>query len=220
MSLRDALFDLAQSARARRPADVQAVIDAALDELNRSGIEATCLQRGETAPDFTLPAASGGAVSLEALLRHGPAVVAFYRGGWCPYCNLALRAMDALVAPLRGLGASLVAVAPQRIEAQRETVGEHALGFPLLADPGNRVARLFGLAYPMPDSLVMLYRSLGLDLAAANGSAAWELPLPATYVIARDGSVAEAYIDIDYTKRAEPADILAAVMRLATESVA
>lgn len=215
MSLHDDLSELAQGARARRPAEVQAVIDTALEDLRRSGIEETCLRRGERAPDFSLSAAGGGTVSLQALLRAGPAVVVFYRGGWCPYCDLALRALDAIVEPLRAFGASMVAIAPQRIEEQRETRDKHGLGYPLLADAGNRVARLFRLAYPMPDRLVALYRSLGIDLAATNASTGWELPLPATYVVARDGIVADAFVDLDYTRRAEPAAILAAARRLA-----
>ena len=219
MSLRDALLELAQSARARRPADVQRVIDAALAGLRDSGLAQSCLQPGELAPDFTLPAADGGAVSLEAMLQAGPAVVTFYRGGWCPYCDLTLRALNDLTPDLQSWRASLAAIAPQRAEAQCETGGKLALRFPLLVDRDNRVARLFGLVFRMPDDLVALYRGLGIDLPAANAAKEWELPLPATYVVARDGTVAEAFIDVDYTRRAEPADVLAAVTRLVKEPV-
>ncbi len=219
MSLRDALFELAESARARRPAEIQSVVDAALDGLRRSNIAETCLQRGEMAPDFTLSAADGRTVSLDSLLRQGPAVVTFYRGGWCPYCNLALRALNGIVPSLAAHGATLVAIAPQRAEAQQEIAGKHALGFPLLHDVDNRVARLFGLAFVLPEDLASLYRSLGIDLAATNASAPATLPLPATYVIARDGTVADAFIEIDYTRRAEPADVLAAVARLSSRRV-
>jgi peroxiredoxin len=219
MSLREALEDLARSARARRPADVQLVIDAALAGLERSGIARSCLQAGEMAPDFELDATDGRRVSLESALRGGPAVLTFYRGGWCPYCNLALRAMDRAVPDLRDLGATVLAIAPQRVAAMRETGDRHGLGFALLSDPGNRVGRLFGLTYRLPPPLVAFYRGLGIDLPAANGTADWELPLPATYVIGRDGTVAHAFIDVDYTRRAEPADIVAAVRRLAQETV-
>lgn len=219
MSLREALHELAASARARRPAEFQRVIDAALGGLRGSGIAQSCLQPGETAPDFVLPSTGGGEFGLEATLRNGPVVIAFYRGGWCPYCNLTLRALNDLAPALQAFGASLIAIAPQRAEAQRETGDKHGLRFPLLIDGDNRVARLFGLAFPLPDNLVALYRGLGIDIPTANATSEWVLPLPATYVIARDGTVAAASIDIDYTRRAEPAEILAAVACLAKEPV-
>lgn len=219
MSLREALENLARSARLRRPAEVQRVIDQALAELERSGIAQSCLQVGEMAPDFELETADGARVSLESALSNGPVVLTFYRGGWCPYCNLALRAMDLALPALRASGATVLAIAPQRVTAMRETGDKHGLGFSLLSDPGNRVGHLFGLSYRMPDDLIAFYRSLGIDLAAANGAEAWELPLPATYAIGRNGVVAYAFIDIDYTRRAEPADIVAAVKRLAEEPV-
>lgn len=219
MSLREALHELAASARARRPAEVQRVIDAALDGLRDSGIAQSCLQPGEMAPDFTLPTADGGSVSLETMLRDGPVVITFYRGGWCPYCNLTLHALNDLAPALQASDATLVAIAPQRAEAQRMTGDKHGLRFPLLVDHDNRVAQLFGLAFRMPDDLVALYRGLGIDLPAANAAKEWVLPLPATYVVARDGAVAAAFIDTDYTKRAEPAEILATVTRLAKEPV-
>lgn len=136
-----------------------------------------------------------------------------------PYCNLALRALNAIVPSLAAHGATLVAVAPERTEAQQDIADKHALDFPLLHDADSRVARLFGLAFVLPENLATLYRSLGIDLAKANASAPATLPLPATYVIARDGTVAEAFIDIDYTRRAEPADIQAAVVRLSSRRV-
>jgi peroxiredoxin len=219
MSLREALDDLARSARSRRPADLQLVIDTALAGLDRSGIARSCLQVGEVAPDFELEAIDGKRVTLEAALRAGPVVLTFYRGGWCPYCNLALRAMNQVLPALRDLGAAVFAIAPQRVTAMRETGDKHGLGFALLSDPGNRVGRLFGLTYRLPPPLVALYRGLGIDLPAANGTADWELPLPATYVVGRDGTVAHAFIDVDYTKRAEPEEIIAAVRRMTEEPV-
>jgi peroxiredoxin len=219
MSLREALESLAQSARARRPADIQRVIDAAVASLEQSGIARSCLQVGEMAPDFDLESVDGRRVSLESVLRAGPAVLAFYRGGWCPYCNLALRALDLALPALRDQNATLLAISPQRTAAIRETSDKYGLKFALLSDPGNRVGRLFGLTYRMPDDLVAFYRDLGIDLPTANGTTTWELPLPATYVVGQDGAVAHAFIDVDYTRRAEPADIVAAVRRLAKEPV-
>jgi len=219
MSLSEALRELAQSGRARRSPEAQAVIDAAIDRLHRSGLAEACLQRGEMAPDFALPDTGGRIVSLEAALAHGPAVVTFYRGGWCPYCNLALRALHQALARVRAERATLLAITPQLADGVRETRERLGLDFPMLTDRGNRVARLFGLSFHLPDDLIALYRHLGVDIAAANGmdghgNSQWELPLPATYVVARDGTVAYAMIDVDYTHRAEPDDIVAALQRL------
>ena len=214
MSLREALQELAQSARARRAPEAQAVIDAALDELRGSGLARASLQVGEMAPDFRLLDTDDRPVSLEEGLRHGPVVVTFYRGGWCPYCNLALRALHQALARLRAESASLYAITPQRADGVRETRERLGLDFPMLADPGNKVARLFGLSFRLPDELIALYRRLGVDIAAANGAREWELPLPATYVVAPDGTVAYAMIDVDYTNRADPEDVLAALRRL------
>jgi peroxiredoxin len=214
MSLSEALRELAQASRARRPAEAQAVIDAALERLRASGLAQSSLQPGEMAPDFELPDTDGRPVSLEATLRNGPAVVTFYRGGWCPYCNLALRALHQAMARIRAAQATLIAITPQLADGVRETRATLGLDFPMLTDRGNKVSRLFGLAFRLPDDLIALYRRLGVDLAAANGMAAWELPLPATYVVAPDGNVAYAMVDVDYTRRAEPDDVLAALERL------
>lgn len=214
MSLHEALRELAEAGRARRSPEAQAVIDAAIERLRRTGIAEACLQVGETAPDFQLPDTDGRIVSLEASLRSGPVVVTFYRGGWCPYCNLALRALHQAMARLEAERASLLAITPQLAEGVRETRERLGLDFPMLADHDNRTARLFGLVFRLPDDLIALYRRLGVDIAAANGTAEWELPLPATYVVAPDGVVAYAMVDVDYTHRAEPADIVAALRRL------
>ena len=214
MSLNEALRELAESARVRRPAEAQIVIDAALERLRESGLAQSCLQVGEMAPDFELPDTDGKLVSLEAALRHGPVIVTFYRGGWCPYCNLALRALHQTLARFRQEQATLLSITPQLAEGVRETREHLGLDFPMLSDRGNRVARLFGLAYRLPGDLIALYRRLGVDIGGANGMAEWELPLPATYVIAPDGAVAYAMIDIDYTHRAEPDEILAALRRV------
>lgn len=214
MSLHEALRELAASGRARRSPEDQAAIDGAIERLRLAGIAEASLQVGETAPDFRLPDTDGRMVSLEASLRGGPVVVTFYRGGWCPYCNLALRALHQAMARLTAEQATLLAITPQLAEGVRETRERLGLDFPMLADRDNRTARLFGLVYRLPDDLIALYRRLGVDIAAANGTAEWELPLPASYVIAPDGVVAYAMVDVDYTHRAEPDDVVAALRRL------
>jgi peroxiredoxin len=166
---------------------------------------------GDRALDFSLPDARGRSVSLSDLLRSGPAVVTFYRGGSCPCCNIQLRAYEAALPQIKALGASLVAISTQLPESSLSTAETNALTFPVLSDAGNHVARSFGLVYALPEELRAILRSNNKALPGINDDETWELPVPATYVIAADGRVALAYIDVDYRKRLEPDAILAAL---------
>ena len=215
MSLELELRELAESARARRTAEAQAGIDRLVDALRLARLDKDCLQAGETAPDFELPDADGRPVSLERALARGPVVIAFYRGGWCPFCNLALRAFQRALPEIEALGAGVLAISPQVNPGPRATRDKLGLGFPLLADRGNKVARLFGLTFRLPPDLVELYRRAEIDIARINGAEDWELPLPATYVVGRDGDVARAFVELDFTERAEPAAIVAALREIA-----
>ncbi len=214
MSLRLELRELAETVRARRTKETQATIDRLFDDLRMARLDKNCLQVGETAPDFQLPNADGRLVSLDRALARGPAVVAFYRGGWCSFCNLALRALQRALPEIEALGASLMAISPQLNPGPRATRDKLGLGFPLLADSGNKVARLFGLTFRLPPGLIELYRRAEIDIAGINGMQDWELPLPATYVIGRDGDVTHAFIELDFTERAEPGDIVTALKQL------
>lgn len=214
MSLRQELRELEEEARTKRSAETQASLDALLEQLRRTELDRACLQVGETAPDFELPDAEGRMVSLDRALDAGPVVIAFYRGGWCPYCSLALNALQKALPQINALGASLLAISPQLNPGPRATRDKLALSFPLLADRGNKVARLFGLTFRLPDDLVRLYKRIDIDIAAINGTQDWELPLPATYVVGRNGDVTHAFIEVDFTERAEPADIIAALRTL------
>jgi peroxiredoxin len=139
-------------------------------------------------------------------------VLTFYRGGWCPYCNLALRAYQRALPELHARGAELVAVSPQLPDSSLSTAERNALTFAVLSDAGNRVARDYGLVFAVPDEVVAYYREHRQhDLTAANGPGAWELPVPATFVIAPDATVVLADVDPDYTRRLEPAAILTAL---------
>lgn len=200
--------------RARIPAETLAVMDAATDEVTATWDPEASVTVGSIAPDFTLPDATGNKVSLSDLLGAGPVVLTLYRGGWCPYCSTELRALQAILPELRQAGATLVAVSPQTPDNSLSTAEKLELAFPVLSDEGNAVARSFGLVYSLPESLRAVYAGFGLDLPAANGDDSFELPVPATYVIGRDGLVAWSFADADYTRRAEPADILGALAAL------
>lgn len=201
-------------ARARLPQESLAVMDKATSTLAASGITDTSLPVGAAAPDFTLPGVNGEQVSLAKLLTDGPVVLAFYRGGWCPYCNLELRALQAALPDITAAGATLVAISPQLPDNSLSTAEKLELAFPVLSDVGNVVAREYGLVFSLPEDLRSVYDGFGIDLPAANGDQTFELPVPATFVIGRDGSVAWRFVDPDYTHRGDPADVIAAVKAL------
>lgn len=175
---------------------------------------ADVLAVGQPAPDFTLPSARGGTVKLAERLNQQHAVIVFYRGGWCPYCNLQLRAYQRLLPQLNELGATLIAISPQLPDASLSTAERNALDFDVLSDVGNHVARSFGLVYALPDAIREVLRSVGKALPDINGDDSWELPVPATFVIAKGGQTAFSHADIDYRSRCEPDQVLAALRAL------
>ena len=179
--------------------------------LRATGIATTALQIGAVAPALTLPDAKGRAVSLPALWARGPVILVFYRGGWCPYCNATLRAWQSRMADVAAQGATLVAVSPQTSAASLATVENNALTFVVLSDTALAAARGFGVAFTLADEVVAVYKSSGNDLALQNGNGEWVLPVPATYVLGRDGVVIYAHVDADYRERAEPSAVLAAL---------
>lgn len=194
--------------------DVAQLMQEKANELARSGVAERSLQVGNAAPDFVLPNAHGRAVHLHGLLERGPVVVSFYRGDWCPYCNLELRALERALPEFQRRGAQLAAVSPQTPDNSLSTAEKAALSFEVLSDVGNRAARQFGIVFTLPEELRTVYERFGIDIPAHNCDRTFELPIPATYVIAADGLIRYAHVNSDYTSRAEPADILAALERL------
>jgi peroxiredoxin len=196
-----------------------AMMEAATAALRATGIESQALQVGAQAPDLTMPDALNQLVRLSTLWQQGPLVLIFYRGGWCPYCNLELRAWQQHLAALKQLGGQLVAVSPQTPDNSLSTAEKNELAFPVLSDSGLEAATAFGVAFEMPPELIELYSRAGNDLPVLNGNGRWVLPVPATYVIDRNGRAAFAHVEADYRERAEPRDVLAAVAELKTAGV-
>jgi peroxiredoxin len=168
---------------------------------------------GAAAPDFTLTDASGNPVRLADLLAQGPVVLTWYRGGWCPYCNIQLRAYQEALPEIKAMGAQLVALSPEMPDNSLSTREKLALEFTVLSDVQSKVARDYGISYRLPDSLIEAFKGR-LDLPALNGDDSWQLPLGATYVIAPDGTIAYAFVSADYRERAEPEAILQAIRAL------
>jgi len=186
-------------------------------ELAASGIAQRALKTGDRAPDFNLPDARGGYVRLKDLLATGPVVLSFSRGGWCPYCNLELRALQQALPEITRLGAKLVAVSPQTPDESLSTTEKNALSFSVLSDIGSTAAKSFGIAYDLAEELRPLYARSDHALPEKNGDKSWVLPIPATYVIDTDGTVALSFVDVDYRNRLEPAEILTALQSLSKQ---
>ncbi len=194
--------------------DVVETMSKATADLASSGIVDNSLKVGEKAPDFELPDPTGKRVKLSALLANGPVVLNFYRGEWCPYCNLEIRALQQLLPEFQQAGAQVVAISPELPNNSLTMQEKHELSFPVLSDVGNGVARDYGLVFSLDASLRPLYQGFGIDIPAHNGDESYDLPVPATYVVDATGTVRYAYANADYTLRAEPAEVLAAVKAL------
>ncbi|MBX2861635.1 MAG: AhpC/TSA family protein [Vampirovibrio sp.] len=210
------LDEMRESMKAKVPLDAKAVMKKANQDLIDSGILDTALKVGDTAPDFTLSDATGQPVHLENELKNGPVVITFYRGKWCPYCNTALVALAETTPAINGAGARVLAVSPQTPDNSLSTQEKHDLPYRVLSDPGNQTANDFGIVFTLAKDLVPIYKKFGIDLADVNGEDSNQLPLPATYVIDTNGKITWAFVDTDYTRRAEPAEVLAAVEALTT----
>jgi len=201
------------------PYDKLEIMDRATDELARSGLRSTTLKEGDRVEDFILMDAHGTPVRLQQLLSEGPVVVSFYRGGWCPYCNIELRGLQRALPQIRELGASLVAISPQLPDNSLSTEERNHLEFPVLSDVGNIVARRFGIVFTLPEDLLKIYDTFQHGLRKMNGEdGGTELPIPATFVLDRNGVIQLAYVDEDYTRRLDPELVLDKLQELTRPS--
>ncbi len=190
------------------PPEIQEVHARAVAELKKTRLAENVLQAGSHAPVFALNDHHGTTVSSPELVDRGRLVVCFFRGRWCPFCVAQLEAMNLLLPQIELAGASLVAISPQTVQQSFFMVDQHKLRFPLLSDAGNQVARQFGLVYRVPDEQQAIYRRAFVNLPFANGDDSWELPIPATFIIDRDGKILSASADEDYTQRPEPVEVV------------
>jgi peroxiredoxin len=190
------------------PPETRAIHAQATAELKRRRIAANILSVGAKAPDFALPDHDGRMVSSAAVLAKGRVVLCFIRGRWCPFCVGQMEAMNLSVPQMQSAGATLAAISPQTVKQSFFMHDQHKLRFPLLSDAGNQIARQFGLTCRVPELQEAVYRRAFVNLPFANGDDSWELPIPATYILDRDGTVLYASANEDYTERPEPMDIL------------
>lgn len=191
------------------PADKLEIMDRAAKELASSGLRAAAQKVGDCVEDFILMDTHGVPVRLQQLLSAGPVVISFYRGGWCPYCNIELRGLQRALSRIKKVGASLVAISPQLPDHSLSTEEKNHLEFPVLSDVGNVVARRFGIVFTLPEDLLKAYETFKHGLNEMNGQAGGtELPIPATFVLDRRGVIQLAHVDEDYTRRLDPELVL------------
>lgn len=169
---------------------------------------------GEKAPEAGLLDREGKAVAMADLIRQGPVVVIFYRGGWCPFCTKHLSAWSAKLDELKAMGATVVAISPEKPEALAKTTEKTHVAYTLLCDPRMEAARGFKLAFDLDEKTITKYKGYGIDLGASNAVGSWTLPHPATFVIDTEGVVRYASANQDYTKRADPSDAIEVIRKM------
>ncbi|APW65213.1 MULTISPECIES: peroxiredoxin-like family protein [Arcobacteraceae] len=196
----------------KAPLEIQEIMLKATKKLEEQSISKNALKVGDKAPDMKLPNAVGKEVSLyETLEENDFAVVSFYRGVWCSYCNLELKALQEKNEELISLGAKLLAVSPQSPDASLSTKEKNELAFEVLSDNENVIAKEYGLVFSLAEELRPIYLSFNIDIPANNDEDSYELPMPATYVINKNKEIIFSFVNEDYTKRCEPQDVVDAI---------
>jgi peroxiredoxin len=190
------------------------IMQGVTEKLIKSDIVEKCLKEGDKIPAFSLPNANNKTVSSDKILSKGPVVINFYRGGWCPYCNLELRAFQEVFPEILKLGVQLVAISPNLPDKLLLSIEKHSLTYEVLSDIGNKISRQFGLVFTLDAQLIPLYKQSGIDIPAFNGDESYELPIPATYVVDSDGTIKLAFVDADYTKRLNPDEVIKTLQNL------
>jgi len=216
MSIQQASVEYKAKAQGMLGEKFSVIIDD-LDRVRTSGALDHALNVGQSAPDFTLPDAFGNDVSLKTLLAKGPVAISFYRGEWCPFCNIELRGLQGSLPKMRELAATLIAISPEKPDFGIVATEKNKLTFPVLSDLGNKVARQFGIVFQVGQELRDFSKNVFKnDLALRNGDDSYELPVPATFVIDTTGIVRFAHVDVDYMLgRAEPEAVVAALETIA-----
>lgn len=208
---------LKAKSKANMPVEVASMVEVGVQDLINSHITDRVPHTGDEAIDFTLPDATGGQVSLNERLKNGPAVLIWYRGAWCPFCNIQLHAYQEYMPFFKKAGAQLIAISPQTPDATLSTKEKMELDFDVLSDQGNKVARQYGLVYKLPPKMAAMMEKAH-NLSAYNGDNSQELPLTVVFVVNTDGKIVYDFISADFRKRAEPYDVMRAIQKLKHQS--
>lgn len=214
MSLQDKLDAFKAQFKTQAPAEAFEAFARSTQELADTGQAERAVKTGDMAPDFTLPDQDGNMVALKDLLAEGPAVVSFYRGVWCPYCNLEMKALEEALGDIKARGASLVAISTQGASDSRKSQKDNGLSFPILSDKNGDLAEKFGIRWTLQDYVIPIHAGFGVELPRIHGDGRWNLPMPARYVIDTDGKVAYSEINPDYTRHPDPSELYPVLEKL------
>ena len=214
MTLTEKLLQANNANREKIPNEFLEIMDAATNDLKAKNLAESALKVGDTISNTTLPNAAGEEVALKNLWAKGPLVISFYRGGWCPYCNIELKALQGSLSQFKELGANLVAITPETPDNSLTTSEKNELSFSVLTDKDNVYAKELGLVIQLPEDLIAIYNQFGINVEKHNGNTDNELPMPATFVVDTNGKVVYSFINEDYTKRGDVEDILTALKAL------
>ncbi|HET6220240.1 MAG TPA: peroxiredoxin-like family protein [Acidobacteriaceae bacterium] len=217
MNLQNELDGFREAAKQKAPPHVVPTIEATIQRLRDSHFADGALRPRQTITDFELPDATGKLVSSADLRRSGPLLILFYRGTWCPFCNLTVRAYQERLQAFQDRRVTLVAISPQTPDNSLTLQQKHSLKFPLLSDRGNTVARQFGIVFQMDPALKQVQKQFGVDIASYNGDDSFELPLPGTFLVSRGGMVLRSFVEVDYMRRLEPETAINWIDEIATE---
>ena len=208
MTLTETLLEVNKANRTKIPVEVLEVMDAATQKIVDEGLSSKAIKKGAVFPEFELPNVHNKKVNLKDISGSGKVIISFYRGGWCPYCNIQLKALENALSDFEKKGAKLIAITPETPDNSLTTVEKNDLKFEVLSDIDNKLAKKIGLVFQLPESLQEIYNKFGLDLVKHNQNKDFELPMPATFVLNENNEVIYSFVDEDYTKRADILDIL------------
>jgi len=220
MTLQQQLDDFKEVFKTQAPPGAFDTFHKSTQELVATSQHENALKVGDKAPDFTLNDQDGNAVALKDLLADGPAVLTFYRGVWCPYCNIELKALEGVAEDIKSRGASLVAISMQGAEDSRKSQSDNSLSYPILTDQNGELSEKLGIRWALQDYVKEFFKMFKVELPTIHGDGEWNLPMPARYVIAQDGTIAYAEVNPDYTQRPEPSDLFPVLDKLAASKAA
>jgi len=217
MLLKDEIQKMQEAMLPQIPEDVLKLLFSKIEELVNSGIAERSLNEGDEIPQINLPNAVGKTINVNSMLKDGPVVISFYRGAWCPYCNLELKALQNALPEIKSLDAQLIAISPNTPDNSISSIEKHGLEFEVLTDAGNKIAKEFRLVFNLAEELHPIYQQFNFDIPKYNGDESWELPIPATYIVNTDGKIVHAFVNADYTKRMEPTEIISKLKELTAQ---
>jgi len=217
MSLQKRLDTLKQEFSRNVPAEKLAIMNQETEKLIASDVVSKAIKVGQTVPDARLTAINGESVTIDQLIDSKPLVISFYRGGWCPYCVLELKELEAVSAEIRDLGANIIAMTPESVSSIKQTKQKAGISFDVFSDDGSGFAKELGLVFTLPKLLQDIYLTFDIDVEKHNGESKFELPIPTTLIVKPNREVVYVFADGDYTKRSEPNTLLDILRSLGPE---